>query len=204
MPLTHQVAEFVQVNAMAGKANKAATEGACHNFSIHWISLMYENPAKAGANGRMAALTKGGGEANPVLQKVFGDKWSREGADGADYLMARLRGLTTAGDLIAYTSYNVSALKQEVDKTEIAGMLYSFWFDGSVPGAGGGAHSIAFFRNVASRGGKTGKSDSTVVVFDPNFGECWVPDNEYQQWMGSLFGNYGPVKNHWLKGLKKF
>jgi hypothetical protein len=73
-----------------------------------------------------------------------------------------------------------------------SGFIYSFWFTGSVVGAEGGAHTIAFYANKA--GGST-----VVNLFDPNFGEFLVTIAEFSLLMGELMTRYGPGKNQILR-----
>src|SRR5215470_14132837 len=90
------LAPFEQVKVMGPRVgvNKAAVTGACHNFSLSWISLVLNNPLGS-AKDRMTALSANSGGANLVLQKTFGDRWDLEGSVGADDMMCQLNGVHT-------------------------------------------------------------------------------------------------------------
>jgi len=206
--LPNTVAPFEQVKVMSGLQSAAAKAGACHNFSIHWIALMYRDEgdsSKAKAVARMAELAKGKGEANPVLQKVLADVWTRESVEQADKLMLHLRGLKLAKNPgIPYSAYNETEFVNTVTSPKEAGILYSFWFDGKAPGAEGGAHSIAFFRRVKPSKGAMTPTDKTIVFFDPNFGEGECQTDAFKQWVAALKKAYSDkIKHHWLKYLVK-
>jgi len=188
-----KIASFTQVGVMGPRVgrNKAAVEGACHNFSLSWIADIARNPSGS-ASERMAGLGKRAGGANPVLQKMFGDRWSSEGATGADTLITQIHGLITK-DVFGYKQYNaneiLSGLRDNVGK----GCLYSFWFSGGVVGAEGGAHSVAFY--PGKHGGKV-----AIHFFDPNFGEFLFNEDEFNGFWGTLTNQYGPMRHHWMRG----
>lgn len=187
------IAPFNQVGVMGPRVgrNKAAVEGACHNFALSWIADIMRNPSGSAAS-RMAELSKRSGGANPILQKVFGDRWGLEGDQGADQLMTQIHGLVTK-DVFAFKRYVaievLSGLKNNVGK----GCLYSFWFAGGVIGAEGGAHSVAFY--PTRHGGKV-----AMHFFDPNFGEFLFSEDEFNGFWSSLTTQYGPMRNHWMRG----
>lgn len=189
-----KVADFEQVRVMSplAKTSAAATQGACHNFSLHWCSEILANP---GANGstRMATLGRKAGGANPILQKAFGDRWSLEGQSGADDMMLRIHGLS-ATSVFPYSNFNPTSLKNGILGGKGKAFIYSFWFSGSRPGAEGGAHSIAFY--CTSHGG-----NAVVHAFDPNFGEFVLTGGELPQFLAELFALYGPVNTHDMRSL---
>ncbi len=191
-----RVASFSQVKVMGPRAgkNKAATEGACHNFSLQWIADIIRNPGGS-AKARMAALAKNAGGANPVLQKMFGDRWALEGCNGADTLITQIHGLATK-DIIGYKPYFVGELLPALNNCKGQGALYSFWFEGSVEGAEGGAHSVAFY--CTTHGGKL-----TIHFFDPNFGEFLLQSNEFLDFWKILTSYYGRFKYHWMRQCSK-
>lgn len=202
MTLPHLKAEFSQVAVMSGATNAAATAGACHNFSLEWIAAMYKKADPDGAGGRMAALRKQKGGAAMVTQKIFVNEWTRQSAEIADKGVAAWRGLQFAGDRVPYSNYSKESFLQGINTTDIAGLIYSFWFSGSVPGAAGGAHTIAFFRQMATRRGSTAKADNRIFAFDPNFGEFLMVEGQLPAWIDDLFGNYGPCNAQWMRGFK--
>lgn len=184
-------AAFAQVKVMGPRVghNKAAVQGACHNFSLHWISLILGKPEGAAAD-RMAALAANSGGANPLLQKVFGDRWGLEGANEADDLMCKIHGLITK-DVFPYSAYDQGRLKSALQAVG-TGFVYSFWFAGGIVGAEGGAHSVAFYVN------KHG-TNLAIHFFDPNFGEFLFTDTEFDGFWSELIGTYGPMKQHWMR-----
>jgi hypothetical protein len=170
-------ASFVQVSVMAGKQNAAATAGACHNFSIHWCSLLYAGVPRTPAD-RMAALAAGGGEANRVLQKTYVDAFGESGRDwkSADNLGVAIRGLVRTDYCIPFGNFNQQEVINIVKAPKVDGMVYTFSFAGGVVGAQGGTHTIAFFRQLQGRRGVISPVGSNVLAFDPNFGEYNIPD----------------------------
>lgn len=191
-----KIADFSQVGVMSSRVgkNKAATEGACHNFSLQWIADIIKNPNGA-AKDRIANLSKNAGGANPILQKVFGEKWGGEGAEGADTLITQIHGLSTK-NIFAYKSYFEGEILPGLSGCIGLGALYSFWFSGSVVGAEGGAHSVAFY--CTTHGGQL-----TIHFFDPNFGEFLIQANEFLDFWHILTGKYGPLTNHWMRMCSK-
>ena len=187
-----KIAPFTQVGVMGPRVgrNKAAVEGACHNFSLSWIADIMRNPAGA-AKDRMAELGRHAGGANPVLQKMFGDRWGLEGATGADELITQIHGLITK-DVFAYKQYIANEVLSGLCGNVGKGCLYSFWFSGGVVGAEGGAHSVAFFPN--KHGGKV-----AIHFFDPNFGEYLLTEDEFGSFWGTLTRQYGPMLYHWMR-----
>lgn len=191
-----RTASFSQVAIMQPRqgVNAAATAGACHCFSLHWLSLILRAP-EGGGSDRMAALGRGNGGSNLILQKVFGTRWvaDGEGGNNADFLVTQNYRLATT-EAIPYGAYNPDALahKLKVNALFGTGFIYSFWFSGSVVGAQGGAHSIAFY--ATSMGGH-----SIIHVFDPNFGEFVLSGDEFGKAFFELMGRYGPVRNHVLR-----
>ena len=170
--------------------NKAAIQGACHNFALHWLAMILKD-SLGSAKDRMTTLAAGAGGANPLLQKVFGERWKGEGADEADLLMLKIHGLTTK-DAIPYGAYDLAALKRKLTPVYSQAFIYSFWFAGSIVGAEGGAHSVAFFcvqHNVTT----------AIHFFDPNFGEFLMTLQEFDGFWQELVATYGSMKNHWLR-----
>jgi len=200
MPLIDQKADFSQVNVMQGSSNAAATAGACHNFSLEWIAEMYKDASPGNAAARMTKLTKSKGSAM-VTQKVFTQEWTRQSAEAADKGVAAWRGLKFTRDIVSYGAYSQANFLQGLDKADVSGLIYSFWFNGSVAGAGGGAHTIAFFRKMKTGRGSTSKADNQVFAFDPNFGECLSVEGSMGSWITDMLGNYGPCQSHWMRGF---
>ena len=164
---------------------------------------MYANPDPGGASERMKALGKRRGGAAMVTQMVFTQQWTRQNAAIADKAMSAWRGLTFARDLIDYSSYSKMNFLLALDKTDLAGIIFSFWFNGSVAGATSGAHTIAFFRTMQTRGGATGKATNRLSAFDPNFGECLIVDGNMPAWVDDMLLNYGPCLTQWMRGFRK-
>jgi hypothetical protein len=203
MALLNQTVAFSQVDVMAGASNAAATAGACHNFSLEWLAAMYADSSPANAAKRMTALGKNKGGAAMVTQKVFGNEWTRQSAEVADKGVAAWRGLQFVHDIIPYSTYSQPNFLQGINSTDVPGMIFSFWFSGSAVGAGGGAHTIAFFRKMQTGRGTTGKADNQVFSFDPNFGECLSIEGDMPAWVNNMLSNYGPCNEQWMRGFKK-
>jgi hypothetical protein len=203
MALLDQTAPFSQVSVMSGATNAAATAGACHNFSLEWLAAMYADASPGNAAARMTALSKNKGGAAMVTQMVFGNEWSRQSAEAADKGVAAWRGLEFDHDIISYSAYTQAEFLRGLNSTDVSGVIFSFWFSGSVVGAGGGAHTIAFFRSMKTGRGVTGKADNQVFSFDPNFGECLSVEGNMPAWIDDMLSNYGPCNFQWMRGFKK-
>lgn len=204
--LPDTVAPFSQVTAMSalGTASAAASAGACHNFTIDWISRMIADDGQVGGAlpaGRIAQLSWNRGAGNPVLQKVFGQRWG-EGGDSyklADTMMLMMRGLQEIELTFDYSPFIASQLVNAVTAPAGRGMIYSFWFPGTVVGANG-AHTIGFFRRLRPAGGRLVPVDGYISCFDPNFGECHVLESSFSYWLSQMAAQYGGVVTaHMLK-----
>ena len=139
----------------------------------------------------MSVLSAKSGGANPILQKVFGDRWGLEGASGADDMICKIHGLLTK-DAIAFSNYDQSRMKKVLEDGVGSAFVYSFWFAGGIVGAEGGAHSVAFYVNL--HGGKV-----ALHFFDPNFGEFLFNNSEFDGFWSELIGTYGPIKQQWMR-----
>jgi len=208
--LPDTVATFSQVNAMAGLAttSAAANNGACHNFTLDWISRMIADDGQvtpALASGRIARLSQNNGAGNPVLQKVFGQRWveDRNSYREADTMMILVRGLKEVELAFDKVPFSGTQLINELTAPKGPGMVYSFWFRGSVVGAPGGAHTIGFFRRLRPAGGALVPADTHVSCFDPNFGECHVHEANLVYWLNRMMACYGAPVRHMLKVVDK-
>lgn len=206
-----RIADFAQVAAMAALRGRsiAATQGACHNFTIEWLSHMFESggaTTDSKAKDRMTKLARNNGAGNPILQKVFGDRW-KEGGNSykiADQMMISIRGLKDAALAFDYRKFIVDDLLANITSPDYSGMIYSFWFKGSVSGASGGAHTIGFFRSVKPHHGKMVAEDEYVSGFDPNFGEYRILETEFKGWFTEFMKSYGGIfTHHMLKSVSK-
>jgi hypothetical protein len=186
-------APFSQVGVMTGRQNAAATAGACHNFSIHWCAMMLMGVPATPAE-RMAKLTAGRGEANPVLQRTYVGAFGEAGRDwkSADNLGVAIRGLVRAEYAIDFSAFSQSALLAVIKTPKYDAMVYTFDFTGSVVGAAGGTHSIAFYRKLQGRRGVVSPQGRWVIAFDPNFGEYAIEALEFNYWLNKEKGSYGP------------
>lgn len=192
---------FDQTATMAGRANQAATAGACHNFSIEWCSLIAAKQGVEKAAERMAALRVARGGANPILQKVFVRRWNETPRDFhvADTLPINLRGMARRGIGIQYSVYDQATAIRAIKKPGASGMLYSFWFPGRAIGAGDGAHTVAFFRPLTASRGSLIPTSTDVHAFDPNFGEYLIPELELNYWFNKFKASYnGRINYHHL------
>lgn len=191
---------FNQTNTMAPRLghSAAAANGACHNFTIEWLKLMFETgatnlPAVAGQ--RMMRLAARAGSSNPVLQKVFTQRW-QEGTNSytsADQMMISIRGLKEKALALNYSPYNQRAIVNQVKRPRYAGFIYSFWF-------GGNAHTIGLYRTLEARRGLLVPANDEVNAFDPNYGEYNFQAIEFNYWFNKLKQAYGGhLSHHMLK-----
>jgi hypothetical protein len=205
-------APFVQVvtmSALAGRA-AAATEGACHNFTINWISMLLTQPQFSTASSRMQELSKRHGAGDVMLQKAYGAFFDEMKADNvgtsallgrADELGYLLRGLKSK-IVMDFNWFNSVRVRRAVKKARPrpkdsgVGLVYSFQFNGAVVGAGGGAHTIGFFRKCSYR---DSDSAGSILAFDPNFGEYYMFPDEFRGWFRDLRRQYGPFTTDYMK-----
>jgi hypothetical protein len=186
-----RVAEFVQVSVMQGRQNAAATAGACHNFSIRWCAMMYQNVPATPAQ-RMTTLAAGGGGANLVLQKTYVDAFAEGGRDwqSADDLAVAVRGLKRLEYAIPFGNFSQSTVLAVIKAPKNDGMIYTFSFPGGVAGAQGGTHTVAFFRKLQARRGALSPVGTDISAFDPNFGEYVIPALEFNYWFNKFKESY--------------
>ncbi|KVZ32061.1 hypothetical protein WL35_02420 [Burkholderia ubonensis] len=191
------LAPLEQVVVMQSRIGRsaAATDGACHCFSLHWLSEILRNPGGL-ARDRMATISRVSGGANLILQKVFVTRWGTDGMDGADFLATQNYRLRTK-NAIRYGAFNLGAVRGKLIAAVGSGFIYSFWFQGSVVGASGGAHSIAFYVNRYAR-------EYMVHVFDPNFGEFLCTSTEFAVLMSEIFAKYGPITDHSMRSAMRW
>jgi|GEM_PF-2844691 len=200
------ISEFDQVAVMAplGIQSKAAAKGACHNFTIEWISFMFMSGGSVSGTipkERMSSLAKNNGAGNPVLQKAFIDFWTedRDSYKKADTMMIGARGLIEKKMAFDFSAFDQAALEKNITAPDYSGLIYSFWFPGAVRGADG-AHTIGFFRSLKSRGGAFVPVENYVSAFDPNFGEYQIPSPDFNNWFNKLKQAYGGnLTSHMLK-----
>lgn len=114
-------------------------------------------------------------------------------------MMIMMRGLREVELTFDYSAYDQAALVNAVSAPAGCGMIYSFWFTGSVVGAAGGAHTIGFYRDLRPGGGRLNPTSTAISCFDPNFGECEVPEADFTLWHNHMASMYGPMSCHMLK-----
>jgi len=213
MTIANLLLEFDQSKVMATKKglNAAADAGACHNFSLHWVSLMFKNASYevADAKARNKELAAKKGEANPVLQKVFGNQWTEatketdvmEALKAADKLMLALRGLKLGKkpETHKFENYDQAKIVNGLKAPEEQGFIFSFWWAPNL------AHTIAFFRKATPGGGKLKPSDDQICCFEPNFGEFHIKDANIDKWLNELKKEYqkGGFPADWKWGWMK-
>jgi hypothetical protein len=205
-------ASFSQISVMAPLAGRAAaaTAGACHNFTINWASILLTQPKYSTPASRMSALSALAGAGDVMLQKAFINFWTEMQSSGAttsiqlqraDELGYLSRGLKSKM-VLNYDQFDENRLVDKVIKSRPrpidAGVafVYSFVFNGSVVGAGGGAHTIGFFRKCAYN---DKDSAGVVLAFDPNFGEYYMFPDELKEWFTSLRSAYAPLTADFMK-----
>lgn len=178
------------------KGSVIANEGACHNFSLHWLRMIIGNPRER-ASVRMDTMRTKAGGVNIVLQQAFGSRWDSDPNDceKADAMVLRLRGLEEQKMLINYEPFSHSRLVNETITRGPCGCIYSFWFTGSVQGASGGAHSVALYRSASE------KKEGFYSFFDPNFGEFQILPENFSTWFTDFRKEYGPFTDHMLRSV---
>lgn len=206
--LLHRTSPFNQSTAMAPHAGHsvAATDGACHNFTIEWLRLMLtgSGPATTSAASRMASLGASAGGASAILQKTYSEVFEEPGGqfERADRAMIALRGLREERLVVNYRNFDQAELTGAILSPEYAGFIYSFWYT-AVPPAAGGGHTIGFFREVTPRRGRYQPVGTDIHAFDPNFGEYLIPEAELVNWFSTYQACYGTFNQHMLKSVAK-
>lgn len=191
------VARFDQSTVMSSrKGSVVANEGAFHNFSLNWLRMILDDPARK-AKERMEAMKQKAGGVNIVLQMAFGIRWDSDPSDieHADAMVLCLRGLEAKSPLINLEPFSHSRLINETAASGPCGCVYSFWFKGAVQGASGGAHSVALYRTAGS------KTEGHYSFFDPNFGEYKVHVRKFSDWFRAFRKYYGPFTDHLLRPI---
>lgn len=211
MPLRNQLADFDQDSVMADAEpySAAAREGACLNFSLRWLAMMYESADSGGAMQRMRQLAVRAGAESRVLQGAYVRALAESGQLDAVERVATFRGLHMTREILNFSPFNRGALTAALDQTDTAGMLYcAFWGGANHQSQG---HGIGFFRNLQTRMGRSIKADRNVVAFDPNNGECWIEEGLLGGWSDDFArqttrhahdagsDNFG---YHWLIGFR--
>ena len=189
---THRTAAFDQSNVLDATYNPESAGGACHMFSLEWISEIISDKSQ-GATARMDAMRR---KAKSIQVKygVFGKRWDREGGRYADVGMAKLTGVEVFD---FKTPGNFDTVASMVRSTSRTGFVYSFWFQN------GGAHSIALYRS-----GKSFWGTGHIYVFDPNFGEYYLKRSVFVEWlrqaMASEYAGFGGITGHQLRFVRSY
>ena len=187
---TYRVAPFSQSAYLDAGTNPSSAGGACHMFALKWLSEIIHDKS-AGSQARMDTLIRYAREVR-VLYKAFSARWSREGEVGADEGVAKMVQLTV-DDIISYPS--IALLSKAARDQHRKGYVYTFRF------AGGGAHSIAFYRSGATFGGH-------LYAMDPNLGEYKMGKGQLMQWVRWLdlikYSAFGAITSHQLRPVSAY
>ncbi|WED22943.1 hypothetical protein L3Q72_05995 [Vibrio sp. JC009] len=186
------ISPFNQSNVLDTDYNPESASGACHMFSLKWLSEIMANKSQ-GAATRMDTMRREA-KSVQVMYGVFGKRWVREGGRYADVGMAKMLGVEVF-DFKTPSSF--ADVASQVRSTSRTGFVYSFWFND------GGAHSIAVYRS-----GKSFWGTGHIYVFDPNFGEYYMKRSVFVNWlrqaMDSAYAGYGGIESHQLRYVKKY
>ena len=193
--MKYQEACFSQTAVMSGRIDRnptAATEGACHAFSIHWLRRVLSKSEELPRD-RLAELERNGGGANLLMQNVFFMRYIPSEVLEADRMLFRLRGLTSLRPVIPCGAYSCRRLVSVLTRTE-GGFLYTFRFDEDVCGdIDGYVHSIAFYRTSVG-------VEGFVYIYDPNHGEFHVKIEGFAIfWQDYIAWKYGAIYGHVLR-----
>ena len=190
--MKYQEACFSQMDVMAGRTDRnplAATLGACHAFSLHWLRLVLSNSRELPRD-RIAAIKRGCGGVNLLMQNVYTSRFSPCEYFESDQMLFRLRGLMSLPPMLCVSD---KKLLSQICWTE-GGFLYSFGYYNDVRGSSEeGGHSMAFYRTSVG-------ADGFIYVYDPNFGEFHViPEDFPTFWWEFIAGRYGPTHTSLLR-----
>ena len=192
--MKYKEACFFQKDVIAGRKDRnplAATQGACHAFSIHWLRLVLSN-SRGLPRDRMAEIRRDCGGVNLLMQNVYESRYSPCECCESDQMLLRLRGLTS---LPAISCPNHINLFSEIYWTNGA-FLYSFGYYHSFPGSSQeDGHSMALYRTSIG-------ADGFIYVFDPNVGEFHVVPEDFSAfWWEFIAGRYGPTHTSLLRSV---
>jgi len=178
--------QSVSMDAVNNSCN-AAHQGSCHNFSLEWLTTLIQQKASGSKGAVSSGMNKRESHMKMartvksaiVTQTAFGKAWGDLNYENADGMMAKLRQLKVT-TVIKPAVFSAAAVEKRVNKSGRAGYVYSFWF------AGGGGHSIAFYRS----GGTGALSGGHVWAYDPNLGEFKMKPKEFSDWLGRFIAHY--------------
>lgn len=203
----HRSASFDQATIMASRKghSAAASVGACHNFTIEWLSLL-STGVGALPTERMAALQSRAGAANAILQKVYVERFLEAQAGGteierADRQMIALRGMKEEQLLVDVQAFNLAQLTNPIATPRHSALIYTFWFTDTTGTQSG--HTIGFYRALRASRGQLVAASTDVLAFDPNFGEYCIPSAQFGTWFTQLMALYGTFNSHMLKAIAK-
>ena len=195
--MKYQEACFSQRTVMSGRIGRnptAATEGACHAFSIHWLRRVLSKSEESPRD-RLAELERDGGGVNLLMQNVFLMRYIPSEVLEADRMLFRLRGLTSLRPVIPCSAYSCRRLVSTLTRTG-GGFLYTFRFDEDVCGEveeDACVHSIAFYRPSVG-------VEGLVYIYDPNYGEFHVKIVGFSVfWQDYVAWKYGAIYGHVLR-----
>lgn len=175
---TYREKAFNQGIYLTGDPNRASWNGGiCHLFALQWCKEVLAAPGGS-ASTRVDACDKKLKQVG-TLYKAFSDKWALDADDGyaADGGVAKMIGVEIGK--ITDTKQQ-SVMVTEVTKARDQAFILSFWW------SDGSGHSIGVYH---TKGGTF--SSGKVLVFEPNYGEYKMKNNQFGAWFSWLIQNYG-------------
>ena len=193
--MKYQVACFSQMNVMSSRTEgnpDAASGGACHCFSIHWLRLVLSDSGELPKD-RLAKIKRGGGGLNLLMNNIYRIRYDPREMVESDQMIFRFRGLQPLRPTIHHSGYSFRTLLTNIVWKE-GGFIYTFTYgDGSLDAKDDIVpHSMAIYRTSVG-------VEGFVYVFDPNYGEFHVIPEEFSTFWQGLLVKYGFPRAHILR-----
>ncbi len=191
--MKYQEACFSQMDVIAGRADKnpaAATEGACHAFSIHWLRLVLSN-SRGLPRDRMAEIKRDCGGVNLLMQNVYFSRFSPCDPIESDQMLFRLRGLTPLPAVIRFGQYSGTELISNITSKQ-GGFIYTFSRNFTDCEVDQLVHTIAFYRTSVG-------VEGFIYIYDPNRGEFHVLPEDFSTFWYEFIAEYTFIGGHVLR-----
>lgn len=192
---SYRVQSFDQGSDLDPVNRPASAQGACHNYSTKWLSMILKNRALGTAD-RIQKLRAAAREVQSI-NRTWGSTWDNEGSTAANQT-AKFYGLEVKGTLRKSSIDGIGAFAKKYDD---CGYIYTFsWANGS-------AHSIGLYRTASSVGCFGQRTGGYIYVFEPNFGEYRMGKSQLPSWLKMLEKQYhglglGKFKSHTLRWVE--
>lgn len=171
-----------------------AEYGACHSFSIVWLSLILrEKLPYTTVNQRLDSLQKNC-QKIVQLQKDYCFTAISTQNPLADHTLLQSQGLhetgVVEGSLLGGTLLEkiTIQLMSEMHQPTGAAFLHSFSY---IDNGQTARHTIAYFRPITEVNGRKVPIDNNIIIFDPNFGEACIQIDQLPNALSNLFTYYG-------------